>query len=100
MSELAQAGGAGVFHIAGDITFDTVASVVDRSGQWSGAPQASVDLSGVGATDSFAVALLLDWANEARASGQALRIDGVPERLRDLIRVHGVAPLLDGIVAR
>lgn len=97
MSTRPQAGAA-MFRLTGDITFDTVASLADYSAGWRGTDPANVDLSEIGATDSSAVALLLDWANESRGSGQVLRITGVPERLRDLVRVHGVAPLLDDVV--
>lgn len=97
MSTRPQAGAA-TFRLTGDITFDTVASLADYSAGWRGTDPANVDLSEIGATDSSAVALLLDWANESRGSGQVLRITGVPDRLRDLVRVHGVARLLDDVV--
>ncbi len=98
MSSRLEAASAGTFRLTGDITFETVSSLASRSAAWRGPEPATVDLSGIGATDSSAVALLLDWVNESRASGQVLRITGVPERLRDLVRVHGVAPLLDDVV--
>lgn len=59
--------------------------------------QAVIDLAGVSAIDSSAVAVLLAWqrAARARASGSSeLRFSSVPASLSNLAALYGVADLL------
>lgn len=53
-----------------------------------------IDLSGVQAVDSAAVALLLDWQRAAQARGAALALTGVPPGIESLARLYGVTALL------
>ena len=77
--------------VEGDLTFATVPDLLtDRV--WPRA-QVTVDLGGVGATDSAAVALLLEWCRVARQHDSSLRLEACPERLQQLVKVHGVESL-------
>lgn len=82
-------GSAPAYRLTGALTFDTVATLaapVDAH---------TIDLGGLVATDSAGLALLLDWWRQARSDGRKLVFVAVPARLRDLIRVNGLAPVFD-----
>ncbi|MBU1235758.1 MAG: STAS domain-containing protein [Gammaproteobacteria bacterium] len=53
-----------------------------------------VDLTDVAEADSSAVAVLLAWTRIAAEKGQALAIVGVPQSVRSLAALYGVAELL------
>lgn len=53
-----------------------------------------VDLSAVTEADSSAVAVLLAWTRIAGERGQALSVVGVPNSIRSLANLYGVAELL------
>jgi len=53
-----------------------------------------VDLGDVAEADSSAVAVLLAWTRIAGERGQALAIVGVPQSVRSLASLYGVADLL------
>lgn len=53
-----------------------------------------VDLSGVEATDSVFVALLLSWLRFCEARSVAMELVGAPKRLLDMARVSGVDSVL------
>jgi len=53
-----------------------------------------VDLADVGEADSSAVAVLLAWTRIASEQGKSLAIVGVPQSVRSLASLYGVADLL------
>ena len=53
-----------------------------------------VDASALTRFDSSALAVLLELRRESLAHGKDLRIRALPERLRDLATVYGIAELL------
>jgi phospholipid transport system transporter-binding protein len=53
-----------------------------------------VDLAAVAEADSSSVAVLLAWARIAGERGQPLAIIGVPQSVRSLASLYGVADLL------
>jgi phospholipid transport system transporter-binding protein len=53
-----------------------------------------VDASALQRFDSSALAVLLELRRESQAQGKSLRIRALPERLRDLGNVYGIAELL------
>jgi phospholipid transport system transporter-binding protein len=53
-----------------------------------------VDLADVAEADSSAVAVLLAWTRIAGERGQGLAIVGVPQSVRSLAALYGVAELL------
>lgn len=56
--------------------------------------QVTVDLSGLTGASSLSVAVLLRWARAAAGNGQFLRLAGVPERCRAIVRVSGLSDAL------
>lgn len=58
-------------------------------------PQAVVaDASGLQKFDSSAIAVLLECRREAQLLGKSFSVRGLPERLRSLAALYGVAELL------
>lgn len=53
-----------------------------------------VDASALQRFDSSALAVLLELRRESQAQGKSLRIRALPQRLRDLGNVYGIAELL------
>ncbi len=80
--------------LSGTLTLDTVSSQINALDATLAQGAASVDFSGVTATDSSAVALLLEWSRRARARGVSLQLHAVPDSLRSLIAVYGLTELL------
>ncbi|TAG27639.1 MAG: STAS domain-containing protein [Burkholderiales bacterium] len=58
-------------------------------------PQAAVaDASGLQKFDSSAIAVLLECRREAQIQGKSFSVRNLPERLRSLAALYGVAELL------
>ena len=53
-----------------------------------------VDASALLRFDSSALAVLLELRRESQAQGKSVRIRALPQRLRDLAEVYGIAELL------
>ena len=53
-----------------------------------------VDFAGVSEVDSGAVALALEWRRDALARGKALSLVNLPEAMRNLATLYGVAELV------
>lgn len=87
---------AGRVRLRGDLTVDEVPAVYRKSRAWlqHGLPR-SIDLSGVGATDSSAVALLLEWAEWAVQQQRRIEFLNPPEGLRTIAGLSQVGRLLD-----
>jgi len=58
--------------------------------------QAVADASALERFDSSALAVLLECRREALAGGKGFSVRGMPERLRSLASLYGVAELLPG----
>ncbi|MBL37785.1 MAG: sulfate transporter [Xanthomonadales bacterium] len=83
------------FRLEGRLTVDEVPAVYREHRDWKEkGPPGVVDLSGLQATDSSAVALLLEWLNWARARGKDIRFDNPPEALRTIAGLSQVDKLL------
>jgi phospholipid transport system transporter-binding protein len=76
------------------ITNENAAALLERGLAAVRDGDVTFDLSGVGAVDSAAVALLLAWQREAAARGTRLVLTGVPEGLAGLAQLYGVQSLL------
>ena len=57
-------------------------------------PTVEVDASALGQFDSAALAVLLEFRRESLALGKRLVIRAMPEPLRDLATLYGIAELL------
>jgi phospholipid transport system transporter-binding protein len=84
--------GGGALMIHGPLKSDDVAGLYDALPVE--ARTLRLDLAGVTAVDSAAVALLLDWRWRQQAAGGALQIAHAPDSLRRLAAIGGVDRLL------
>lgn len=85
--------------VRGSLDFDTVSGIEAEGTAWlTGlAPsRAVVDLSGVEYGNSAGVALLLSWLRAARSGGRQLVFEAMPEEMRSMVKVGGLASLLVG----
>lgn len=57
----------------------------------------SVDLGGVGASDSAGLALLIEWLSIAHAAGHRLRFENIPTQLHQLVSLSDVDDLIAGV---
>lgn len=87
----------GVVRISGDLVFAQVTSLLGQIERLlSSGKQKSlvIDLSGAGAVDSSALALLLEVLERARHHGVELRIRSLSDSLRGIARLSNVEKLL------
>lgn len=83
------------FRLEGRLTVDEVPAVYREHRDWKEqGPPGVIDLSGLQATDSSAVALLLEWLSWARARGSETRFADPPEGLRTIAGLSQVDTLL------
>lgn len=83
------------FRLKGRLTVDEVPGVYREHHDWKETgPPSVIDLSGLDATDSSAVALLLEWLSWARARDSTIRFENPPEALRTIAGLSQVNKLL------
>ncbi len=81
--------------LTGRLTLAEVPAVYNRYLEWRDqGPPEIIDLADLEASDSSAVALLLEWLSWARSAGRSIRFDNPPEALRTLAGLSQV----DGIL--
>lgn len=82
--------------LRGDLTAREVPGCYAESLAWRQAEAlpATVDLAGVGRTDSSALALLLEWQSWARAGGTAIEFDNPPAALQTFASLSAASALL------
>src|SRR5271155_4055177 len=80
--------------LAGALTVDTAASVLESSRHAALPRSGIVDLAGVAAVDSAAVAVLLAWRRRAALEGINLSFTGTPANLGALAELYGVEELV------
>jgi len=80
--------------LAGPLTVDTAASVLESSRNAALPKSGIIDLSGVDAVDSAAVAVLLAWRRRAAVEGVELSFTGAPANLGALAELYGVEELV------
>lgn len=87
-----------VFRINGALTIETAPGLMRQAtevlrGVANGAT-VEMNLSGVDACDSAAVAVLLEWRREAGRRNWELKFSGLPERLLSIARISDVDDLI------
>ena len=88
--------GDGRFALTGDLVFGNAARALEAGeAAFGGHPEVEVDLAGVGRVDSAGLALLLEWALAARASGGSVRYRNLPAGAAALAGISDVSELLD-----
>ena len=87
--------GDGKFAVSGVLDATTVTDVLDQSRQsFAGVERVNVDFAAVTESDSSGLALLIEWLRLARAAGQQIHFDNIPEQIMALARISEVDELL------
>jgi phospholipid transport system transporter-binding protein len=88
------AGAGNAVHLEGPVTVETVPGLVEQIRQQLKLGATQVDFSHVTEIDSAAVALALEWHRQAAAENVPLALVNVPETMRNLANLYGVADFL------
>lgn len=80
--------------IAGPVTLANVAQLLEEARAPLADGVRAVDLGEVTEVDSSLLAVLIAWLREAKAGGRTLTYARLPEDLRTLAQLYGVAELL------
>lgn len=86
--------GAGRFQVQGELTFASVAALMEQAAELFSASDCVLDLAAVERADSAGLALLIHWLRQARRQGCELRLLHVPEQMLAMARVSGLEPIL------
>ena len=87
--------GEGRFSLSGRMTFETAEKILRASEEpFEEHSQIEVDLSGVTASDSAGLALLLEWVTWANHSVREIRFKDMPEKVIAIARTTEVEALL------
>ena len=90
-----EADGPGRFRVSGVLDYDSVGPLEATSrALLSTAPDAVVDLAGVERANSAALALLLEWLDQARRANRRIRFAGLPKSVLEIAEVSNVTRLL------
>ena len=90
-----EAAGPGEFRVSGVLDFASVGRLEAAARPLlNRAADAVVDLGGVERANSAALALLLEWVDQARRARRRLRFRGVPAGVLEIAKVSNVADLL------
>ncbi len=90
-----QSSEAGKARLSGELTFESVPSLVDAVDELLGsADTLELELSGVSHSDSAGLALLVSWQRRARLKNKKIVFAGLPEQLIGLVQVSGVEKIL------
>jgi phospholipid transport system transporter-binding protein len=91
------AGADGRAHVRGALTFTTARRARDEGAvrfQTCTARSCEVDCSGITASDSAGLTVLLDWMALAKRDGRSLRFVNLPEGLLAIARISDVEEFL------
>ena len=80
--------------VSGRLTMDSIGTLFSDAMQPPEGKEWTVDLAEVEAADSAAVSMLLSWLRNAQRHDAKLTIVNVPENLRSLADLYGVADAL------
>lgn len=85
----------GYFCLRGELTFDTVADLLDRGeALLAGWPSIRIDLADVSRADSAGLALLAEWTRRAALARQVIDFINTPAQFRALAHVSGLDQVL------
>ena len=84
---------AGSVLLTGDITFNTVVSVL-KADILSSKSHVTIDFNGVNRSDSSGLALMTRWAKQARKANIEIFFENVPVKLVALAKVSGLDTVL------
>ena len=80
--------------ISGRLTMDTIGALFNEAMQPLEGKTWTVDLAQIEVADSAAVSMLLSWVRNAQRHGASLSFVNIPDNLRSLADLYGVADAL------
>ncbi len=80
--------------VQGPITIATVVEVIEQGVNLFDRTDLIIDLAQVTEVDSSAVSMLLEWQRKAQKNNQRLCFSNMPESLKNLTQLYGVAELV------
>lgn len=84
--------------VGGALEFHTVSALLPSGADAIEEGRASaIDLSGVTASDSAGLALLIEWLSIAQAAGRTVRYENIPSQLRQLSALSEVDELVGAV---
>lgn len=84
--------------VGGALEFRTVTALLPSGAEAIEEGRATeIDLSGVTASDSAGLALLIEWLSVARAAGRTVRYENIPSQLRQLSALSDVDELVGAL---
>ncbi len=86
---------AGRLVLTGPLVMTSVSEVLEKTSGMLGKADWTIDFSEATDIDSSALALMMQWRREAEAAARTVTFAGVPDNLRVLAQLYGVAFLLD-----
>lgn len=87
--------GGGRFLLRGDLSFRTVPGLWGKTRDLASRGTAlTVDLSGVGRSDSAGVALLIEWLRDVHRAGNAVSYVNIPPQMLAIARASSIDSVL------
>ena len=80
--------------VEGELTFATVAGILDQAPQVNPSAVGVLDLAGVTRADSAGLALLVEWLGIARDRGSTLEFTGLSAEILRLVQVADLDSLI------
>ncbi len=80
--------------VQGAITIANVVDVIEQGVNLFDRPDLIIDLAQVTEVDSSAVSVLLEWQRKAQKNNRRLCFSNIPESLKNLTQLYGVAELV------
>ena len=81
-------------YVTGPVTLANVSQLLEAARAPLAQGVREVDLGEVTEVDSSLLAVLISWLREAKGAGRPLAFARLPQDLRTLAQLYGVAPLL------
>jgi phospholipid transport system transporter-binding protein len=83
-----------VWRLQGDVTHASVKALLAEGLRSFEGARLVVDCSGVGAADSSALSLMLEWNRQLKARGGGIAFSGLGANLHSLMHLYGIADLI------
>ena len=86
---------SGIFCIRGELTFDTVATLLEQSKKlFADHEEIMIDLAQVTHSNSAGLALLLEWLSQNKTSGTTIQFKNIPVALSSIADLYNVSAFL------
>ncbi len=80
--------------VQGSLTIDNVVEVTLRGLELFDQPRRVIDLEKINEVDSTVISMMLEWLRLAHKKGCQLQFVNLPQNLKSLIQLYGIADLI------